>query len=399
MSVAATAGQSTAYAVVGIVASYLAFVAILTVPFVQNQVIYLNKVTLTWFMDVNFPEQWGFLHNQVTPFHLATADGETLHAWHILPPGAWLEHSRDLIEEPAGLAPDITIRKSFQLLRDDPDALLVLYFHGAAGTLGSGYRPPSYKAIQAMESKKTHVVAIDYRGFGTSTGSPSEQGLLTDAITLAEWAMHEARIPPERIVLFGQSLGTAVTIALASHYSKQPEPIHFSGTVLVAPFADVELLTATYRIAGKVPLLEPVAKFPRLLSLLNKFIRDKWPSKDRLAAFVKLHETSTPSERPEYWINILHGEDDFDIPWTHSEQLFWHAVNATEPAGITFEELEKEKSEARVDMGAGGWAVERRTARGMIREEILKHGLHDRIMGYPAVSLAVFRAFHHDTKP
>ncbi|KFH48004.1 Monoacylglycerol lipase ABHD12-like protein [Hapsidospora chrysogenum ATCC 11550] len=403
MSVTATALQSVAYAVAGAVASYFAFVALLTVPFVQNQVIYLNNVTLTWFKDVNYPEQWGFLHNQVTPFHLRTGDGETLHAWHILPPGLWQQHAEELIQEPAGLTPDITARKSFELLRDDPDALLVLYFHGAAGTLGSGHRPPSYKAIYGMEPNRIHTVAIDYRGFGTSTGSPSEQGLKTDALTLARWAMNEAKIPPERIVLFGQSLGTAVAVYMANHYAKLPEPVHFSGLVLVAPFADVELLTATYRVAGTIPLLEPVAKFPKLLAYLNRFIRDKWPTKDRLAEFIRLHEEassgSSGSPRPGYWVSILHGEDDYDIPWAHSEQLFWHAVNATEPAGISFEELEKEKPESRVDMGAGGWAVERRTARGLVKEQILKNGLHDRIMGYPAVSLAIYGAFHHGREP
>ena len=214
-----------------------------------------------------------------------------------------------------------------------------------------------------------------------------------DALTLVEWALEEAKIPQERIVLFGQSLGSAVAIAVLNHYAKQAEPVHFSGTVLVAPFADVELLTATYRVAGTIPLLEPVAKFPRALAYLNGFIRDEWPSKTRLAEFVELHEAAAPNTRPDYSISILHGEDDYDIPWAHSEQLFWHAVSATEPGGITLEEHEKQKAESRVDMGAGGWSVERRTERGVIREEILKHALHDRIMEHPATSLAIHRAF------
>ncbi|KAG9257842.1 abhydrolase domain-containing protein 12 [Emericellopsis atlantica] len=389
MGAAATALQSIIYALAGVVALYAAFVTILTVPAVQNQVIYLNKVKLTWWMDVNFPEQWGFLHNQVTPFTLDTPDGETLHAWHILPPGAWQDHAEDLLSEPAGLAQDIKLRKSFQILRDDPEALLVLYFHGAAGTLGSGYRPPNYRAISAMGPHRVHIVAIDYRGFGTSTGTPSEKGLQIDSQRLATWAMDEVGIPPERIVLFGQSLGTAVAIALAHHYAHLQEPVHFSGMVLVAPFADVELLTATYRVAGTVPLLEPVAKFPRLLTLLNTFIRDKWSSKTRLPELIRLHNEDMA--RPEYYINLLHGEDDYDIPWTHSDQLFWHAVKSSEE--ISFEDLEGEKKATRLEMGSGGWMVERRSGRGVIREEIMKYGLHDRIMGYPSVSLAVWRAF------
>ncbi|KAI1759774.1 hypothetical protein GGR53DRAFT_470992 [Hypoxylon sp. FL1150] len=94
----------------------------------------------------------GFLRNQVTPFSLRTEDGETLrasHAWHILPLQLYSQHEKELLEEPSRLAPFITYRLGFKLLQDDPSSLLVLYFHGAADTLGSGWRPPSYRAMSA----------------------------------------------------------------------------------------------------------------------------------------------------------------------------------------------------------------------------------------------------------
>ncbi|KAK4173038.1 hypothetical protein QBC36DRAFT_360959 [Triangularia setosa] len=50
--------------------------------------------------------------------------------------------------------------------------------------------------------------------------------------------------------------------------------------------ADVELLMATYRVAGTIPLLGPLAPFPRLLAFFSNFIVSKWPSKDNIAAFV-----------------------------------------------------------------------------------------------------------------
>ena len=58
---------------------YFTFLGVLTIPLFQDQVIYLNRVVLTWFQDTNCPEIWGFLHNQVTPFALRTPDGETLY--------------------------------------------------------------------------------------------------------------------------------------------------------------------------------------------------------------------------------------------------------------------------------------------------------------------------------
>ncbi|KAI0518472.1 Alpha/Beta hydrolase protein [Xylaria bambusicola] len=388
-----TSLRSTFYGLLASTGLYALFIGLLTIPVLQDQVIYLNRVTLTWFQDVNIPEQWGFLRNQVSPFFLKTPDGESLHAWHILPLGLYQQHQTALTDEPHGLASDIKERISFKLLRDDPSSLLVLYFHGAAGTLGSGWRPPSYRAMSAGAPYRIHTLAIDYRGFGASSGSPSEEGLLTDAITLAEWAMKEAGIPPSRIVIFAQSLGTAVSLSLIHHMATRPEPVLFSGVVLVAPFADVESLTATYRIAGTIPLLDPVARFPRLLCWLNTFIKTKWPSKSKLADFIRRCEDMDQGFSG-YDITMIHAEDDYNIPWSHSEQLFWHAVNASMPRGITFEDLEEEKIASRVNNNAGGWAVERRTSRGVIREEIMKYGLHDRIMSYPVVSLAVMRAFH-----
>ncbi|KAI1619524.1 Alpha/Beta hydrolase protein [Exophiala viscosa] len=375
---------------------YLTFLGLLTIQSLQDHVIYLHRVTLTWFQDVNVPEQWGFLRNQVTPFHLLTPDGETLHAWHVLPLEAYRRNENALRKEPAGLCHDITERLAFKLLKDDPSSQLVIYLHGAAGTLGSGWRPQSYRAISAAAGN-VHIIAIDYRGFGSSTGWPSEAGLLTDALTLAEFAMKTAGILPERIVLFGQSLGTAVSISLAHHLALQSPPVLFAGIVLVAPFANVELLTQTYSVAGTMPLLAPVGKIPGALAFFNRFIVSKWPSKDKLAALIRHVEALKLPERPtKYDITLIHAEDDYDIPWVHSEVVFWHAVNATRDTGssLTFEDLEKVKNETKLGLGAGGWEVEWSSTGGVVREQIVKHGLHDRIMSYPVVSLAVARAFH-----
>ncbi|MCJ1274704.1 hypothetical protein MMC21_002502 [Puttea exsequens] len=371
---------------------YFAFLGVLTIPFFQDQVIYLNRVVLTWFQDVNYPETWGFLHNQVTPFALQTPDGETLHAWHILPLELYRRHEEQLVEEKSGFVADITTRLGFQILRDDPESLLVLYFHGAAGTLGSGWRPPSYRALYAGASYRIHIVAIDYRGFGSSTGTPSEKGLLTDALTLAKWAMEDAAIPASRIVIFGQSLGTAVGISLAHHLAIKPHPTFFAGMILVAPFADVEMLTATYRVGGTIPLLSPVARFPRLLAFFNTFIISKWPSSDKIAQFVRQCEKMA-GDASRYYVTIVHAEDDYDIPWSHSEKVLWNAVNASLPMGISYEELEKQKNLSKKELGAGGWTVHRQTGKGVLREEIVKYGLHDRIMSYPVVTLAVWRTF------
>jgi abhydrolase domain-containing protein 12 len=369
---------------------YAGFLCLLTIPALQSQVIYLHGVVLTWFQDVNFPEQWGFLPNQVTPFLLPTADGETLHAWHILPLGLYQKHEADLTAEPAGLAPSITDRLSFKLLRDDPQSLLVLYLHGAAGTLGSGWRPPSYRAMSALAPERIHTVAIDYRGFGTSTGQPNEEGLLLDALALVEWAINEARVPPERIVVFAQSIGTAVAISLARHLAAQDKPLFFNGMVLVAPFADLDQLTQTYRVAGTVPLLSPLAMWPALHRYLKTFLICRWPSRELLGEFVSTVE----AKDARYDVTIIHAKDDWDIPWSHSETLFWDAVGATVSEDEKADEVRQRMMTQRKPLGASGWRIQRETQHGVLRQEIVEYGLHDRVMSYPIVSLAVWRAFH-----
>ncbi|KAF1357601.1 hypothetical protein EJ07DRAFT_128451 [Lizonia empirigonia] len=218
-----------------------------------------------------------------------------------------------------------------------------------------------------------------------------------DALTLVDFATRTAHIPPERIVLFAQSIGTAVALSLTYHLATQPSPVLFTGTVLVAPFADVASLTETYKVAGTIPLLSPVALFPKLLALLNHFIVSKWPSREKLAGLIQhLDASKIDGHKRMYDITLIHAEDNYDIPMVHSDVLFWHGVNATldvEPS-MSFEDLERRKLKERVPLGAGGWKMAWHGKSGIIREQIVKYGLHDRIMSYPVVSLAVARAFH-----
>lgn len=360
-------------------------------PSLQSHAFYLHRVTLTWFKDLNVPETFGFLHNQVTPFSIETADGETLHAWHVLPLGLYGRHQRQLLAQPSGYAHEVSSRLSFQLLRDDPDARLVISLHGASGTLASGWRPDSYRAIYAGAPEKIHVVAIDYRGYGLSSGTPSEKGLLFDVVAVANWAMGVAGIPASRIVIFGQSLGTAVGISLANHFVSQSPPTSFAGMAFVASFSDVATLMATYRIGGVIPVLSPLATFPPLLAFFNGFLQSTWLSKTRIAEFVRHYERD-PNDT-KYHINLIYCEDDTNIPCIHTDELYWHAVNATTNIGISYKELEKQKEANRTDLGSGGWVMEWKTKKGVIREEILKYGVHDKVMAYAVIGMAVLRAF------
>ncbi|KAI4158042.1 MAG: hypothetical protein LQ342_007805 [Letrouitia transgressa] len=383
---------SSAAVLVGL---YAALLGLLMTSSFQAHVVYLHKIQMTWFKDLGIPESFGFLRGQTTPFPIQSSNGGILYAWHILPIELYRHHELALTAEPYGFTPNITTRLNFKLLRDDPEARLIIHMHGAAGTIGSGYRVPNYRALSAGHPYKIHVLTFDYRGFGRSRGTPSEHGLRLDAIAVVDWATKVAGIPPSRILIFGQSLGTAVSLAVAEHFALQSPPVVFAGHILVAPFVDVATLVSTYRVAGSIPIISPLARFQTLFKYLSTFIRDKWLSKDRIAAYIRANEAN----RKSYRLILIHAEDDYDVPSYHTEIVFWHAVNAMVPQGISFERLQKAKLESKRDLGSAGSVMEWRTENGLVREEILKTGLHDVIMGNPVVSMAVMRIFEAADPP
>ena len=371
------------------VALYATFLGLLTTSTFQSHAVYLHAIQMTWFKDLNVPENFGFLRNQVTPFSIKTSDGELLYAWHILPVELYRKHESSVAAEPVGFVSDVSSRHAFRLLRDDPQARLIIHMHGAGGTVGSGYRVPNYRALSAGHPGKIHVLTFDYRGFGRSTGSPSEKGLMLDALVVVDWAMKIAGIPASRMLIFSQSLGTAVNVGISEQFAVQKPPVMFAGTILVAPFVDVATLISTYRIGGMIPLLSPLVRFPVLFNYLQSFVRDKWSTKDHVARYVRANEANGK----RYRVTVIHAEDDYDIPWYHTPVVFWSAVNASVSTGISYEELEKKKRDSMVELGAAGSIVEWRTDHGVIREEILKTGLHDVIMSHPIITVAVMRSF------
>jgi len=370
--------------------------AMMMVPTLQAHAIYLHRVTLTWFNDLNVPEQFGFAHRQVTTFNVTTEDDIILHAWHVLPLNVYRRNYDKLaLERPESGTEDIRETLNFRLLRDDPEARLIIYMHGTSGTLASGWRPDSYRALYSAAPDKIHILTFDYRGYGLSMGTPTEFGLLADAIAVYNWATHTAGVSPERIVIFGQSLGSAVAIALADHLASRSPPVSCAGLVVTASFSDIATLTTTYRIGGVIPVLSPVAKIRPLFGYFVRHLQSTWLNTDRIQSLIR------NSER--FYINFIHAEDDPDIPYAHTETLVRHAIEAAGPANTDTvsssskdalrEQIEHAIEEKKTELGQGGWFMEWPTEKGMIRQDFLKYGVHDKVMAYPVVAFSVLRAF------
>lgn len=198
--------------------------------------------------------------------------------------------------------------------------------HGNAGHIAQNTRAPQYRLLSSgVSSAHTHVIALDYRGYGHSTGTPTEQGLRTDAAALVDFALATLQVPPARIVLLGQSLGTAVAAATAEAFSRE-RGIDFAGVVLVASFYSLPTMLANYCLGGVVPLLRPLAVVPPLLRTVLRFVVDTWPTADRLAALAA-QATARPGGRLR--LHLIHAADDWDIPCVESTKIFDAAMKAS----------------------------------------------------------------------
>ncbi|GAB0133232.1 hypothetical protein EsDP_00001644 [Epichloe bromicola] len=377
--------QTASLAVIAPLALYTVFWSLAAIPFFQRHFLYAHKFNTLFWSDVNEPEKWGFEKHQVAPFYLHTPDDKHIYAWHVLPLPLYHEHEAQIIRGASSEAAphDITATESFRLLKSDPNAKLILYFHGNAGHVAQMYRADSYHSLTDMSSY--HVIAIDYRGYGHSTGVPNEEGLIQDAETLVEWATKVAGIPSNRIVLFGHSLGTAVASGVAERYTNKG--IEFAGMVLVAGFSDLSNLLTGYRIGGIFPVIGPLAAWPSAVELLKGAVVDKWQSADRLASIVRNTKTRLRLE-------LVHSYYDQDIPWQHQDLLFQAAANAT-TAGLSQQVFDKFKEGiTEVRPGKDGFtATVKANPDTVIRQELVLHGGHNQIVSSSAVLRAVMRCF------
>jgi hypothetical protein len=143
------------------------------------------------------------------------------------------------------------------LLSGKESRLTVLLSHGNAGNI-------SHRLDRAMLLQRqvpVDVLLFDYRGYGRSEGRPDEEGTYRDARAAYRW-LRDRGHPPGRIVLFGESLGSAVALQLALE-------VETRGLVLESPFTSVpDMARAVYPFLPLWPFVrtryDNLAKAPRL---------------------------------------------------------------------------------------------------------------------------------------
>lgn len=204
-------------------------------------------------------------------FHQITvqsADGLTLHGWHLLPPG------RSALDEK---------ERQWELELGRP---IILFFPGNAGN-----RSFRIAEMERLSQLNADIFLIDYRGYGDNSGVPSEKNIARDARSIWNHLAENEGISPDRILLLGESLGGGVAVRLA--HDLLQEEIEPGGMFLKTTFSSLVDVAQTH--------------YPWVpCSLL---MTERYPSDQ------KIGELTCP-------ISILHGVQDEIVPIELALRLF-----------------------------------------------------------------------------
>ncbi|GJL77584.1 MAG: alpha/beta hydrolase [Nitrospinaceae bacterium] len=165
----------------------------------------------------------------------------------------------------------------------------MLWFHGNAGNLTH-----RLQNIQKLKPLNLNIFIFDYRGYGKSQGSPNEKGIYQDSQAAYDILVREKNVSPQKLILFGRSLGGVCAIEVAS---SNPA----AGLILESTF------TSARDMAGKVFPLLPIG----------------WAIQSKFDALEKVPRLKLPKL-------FLHGTEDEVVPYEFGRKLFDAAAEPKE---------------------------------------------------------------------
>ena len=178
---------------------------------------------------------------------------------------------------------------------------VLLWCHGNAGNII--HRLENLAALHRMGLS---VLLFDYRGYGRSEGMPSEPGLYQDALAAYEVLITTKQVPPERVVLFGRSLGAAVAGTLAS---QRPA----AGLILESSFPSVAALARfhywglpmDWLVSAEYNLADRLRQVRRPILVIHG-------DRDTLVP-LQLGQAVFEAARPPKDLYVVHGADHNDL--------------------------------------------------------------------------------------
>ena len=243
--------------------------------------------------ETTTPKDLGF---EYKPLTIETRDGERLRAWNIAPgtlhnppstlrnPPSTLQHPPSTLQHPPSTLqhPPSTLQDPSSTLQDPPSTqgAFVVYFHGNGANL-SNWAP----IVCGLAGQGYPVLAFDYRGYGVSSGTPTEKGLYRDVDAIVDYLWTRVK-PAGPVIYWGRSLG----VSMAAYAATRRQP---AGLILESGFPDARSLF----------------RAPSPMALLALFSSYRFPAAEYLRA-VKIPTL------------VMHGDADSVIPYEQGRALY-----------------------------------------------------------------------------
>ncbi|XP_041828786.1 lysophosphatidylserine lipase ABHD12-like [Melanotaenia boesemani] len=257
-------------------------------PWILGYAIFAHLLRFPYFVDLGRPQD---VLNHTCNFYLTTEEGISVGVWHTLPASQW--------QASAGRGPGW-----YQETLGDGSPVIV-YLHGNVGTRAMNHR---VKLVKILSAAGYHVLSLDYRGFGDSTGEPSEAGLTNDALYLYQWVKKQSR--SSVVCLWGHSLGSGVATNTALQLQEQGSAV------------DALILQAPYTRIGKVVAIHPFAKMYMFLPGFESLL---WNLLERMNIVFANDKNLKMLTAP---LLILHAEDDKIVPYHMGQKLYEISLQA-----------------------------------------------------------------------
>ena len=169
----------------------------------------------------------------------------------------------------------------------------------------------------AASNHNTHLITFDYRGWGLSSGKPSEEGVILDSLTILEWVLKTANVDPSRVLIVSQSFGTAISIGAVTHYAELHPTKPLAGIVTIAAFTSLRNVVGGYRMGGWLPLLGPLNIWPAMSDyFVHRFLHAEFDSVMRMRKLVEV------TKGTKFSVTLIHAVNDWEISYRHSRELF-----------------------------------------------------------------------------
>jgi len=268
-------------------------ILLIVYPTIIKHLVFLNMLRTG--TDFTQPEKYGL--DRVFNFYLDVEPGVRIGVWHYRSP---------LVQDQSYTTDEDYFRK--HLVSTPSSIPIIIHLHGNAFDRSFYTRPKLCTKLR--EELKYDIFSLDYRGFGDSTGDPTEEGLIRDARYIYDW-LHNATNGRRKIYLWGQSLGSSVACQLAARLSND-ESKSLAGIVMEAAFINMHQVLQTHYLS----LL--FRWQPWHYSLTEKALRI-----NKLGFQTRGHLSSVNCP-----CVLLHADDDYTAPYAEAKQLLQAAIAA-----------------------------------------------------------------------